>query len=1671
MTKVPFEQRVEAARERLDTLRRQVGPWPEQPLPWIEAIEELSTALEELGVAQEELHQQNEELIAARHEVESERRRYQELFDFAPDGYLVTAPGGVIQEANRAAVALLNAHPDFLVGKPLVVFVQDQDRKTFVTLLTHLEAGKPAQGQEWELYMQPRDRAPFPAALTVAPVHDTDGELTGLRWLLRDITSSKRAQEREQLLRQVADDRERIAGLVQVLHRERDTLQTIMENTRTHLAYLDPDFNFVRVNSMYAIGSGHNKEELIGRNHFDLFPNAENQAIFERVRGTGQAVEFHARPFEFADQPERGTTYWDWTLAPVKDGQGQIQGLVLSLMDVTESVRAGQEREQLLSENRRQRLFLEQLVEAAPIGIAVVGGAEHRYELVNPCYQAIPGMPGVPMVGRTVAEVFPAVAAQGALDLLDQACRTGHTVSIRESEASVGPGREQTYWNVDHVPLTSGDGAVDRVLILAAEVTEQVLARQRIQALAAEAQHQADEMEAIFSAMTDAVIVYDAQGIALHANPPAIAACGLDPVGMDRGTIARKLAVCYSDGRPAAAENLPYSRALRGAEVIDERLFLTDTTGKKRTVLLSTAPIFAGDRVAGVVLAWHDITAREQAEQVRNRLIAILEQTPDMVSTITVGGELLYLNRAARQILGIPEGADLATWAADNNHRDWASALLQEEGILAAVRHGLWSGETAVLSYSGREIPMSQVIVAHKGPDGSVEYLSAIARDVSERKTHLAQLEAERARFKAVIDHAPEAIIVADKQGRFILANPVAEQLYARPLPYEQGYESLAGLALCYPDGTPYDPRDLPLTRSALEGQAFQNVEMVVRWPDNQERNWLVNSAPIRDSQGQITGAVGVFQDITERGRTETALRESQEKLQVLFQLLPVGISVLGERRNVIEVNPTLERILGISREGLLRGEYANRRYFGIDGTPLSPEKFPSSLAFAERKTVRDVEVCVEREDGSVIWTLVSAVPLPFSDWRLLMTTLDITQRKRAEEALRESEEQYRRLFNGMTEGFALHEIVCDAEGKPCDYRFLEINPAFENLTGLKRKDVLGRTVLETLPGIEPFWIETYGRVALTGEPIHFEQYSGTLDRYYEVFSFRPAERQFATLFLNVTARKQAEEALQRAHDELEQRVHARTAELQASEERFRQLAEHIREVFWMSDAHFNQILYVSPVYEELTGLSCQSLYDRADSFLNIVHPEDRQHLVEAIELQFQDSHDEEYRIITPDGSIRWVRTRAFPIHNQAGEVYRIAGIADDITERVQAQQILEQRVEERTRELHTLLDISRKMALTLELEPMLTLILDQLRDVLPYDGATIFRSEADTLSALAHRGPIPQSQLSQLQSPLHAAILGREVMTRQQPIIIPDVRGDTLWAQIFRQIAGSRMETTYAHVRSWMGIPLTIKDQSIGLLALHRSEPDSYTSSQADLAAAFAYQAAIAIENSRLYEQAQALAAVEERQRLARELHDAVSQTLFSASLSAEVLPRLWERNPAEGQRCLEELHRLTRGALAEMRTLLLELRPSALTELGLGDLLYQLSEAITNRTRLAMNLMVDRPCPLPPDVQVALYRIAQEALNNVAKHAGAQSVELALQCIPASPKVGGEGQTGKVELRIKDDGHGFDAECIPPDCLGLTIMHERARAINAAIEIDSRIGHGTSVVVVWPETEDSTL
>lgn len=218
-----------------------------------------------------------------------------------------------------------------------------------------------------------------------------------------------------------------------------------------------------------------------------------------------------------------------------------------------------------------------------------------------------------------------------------------------------------------------------------------------------------------------------------------------------------------------------------------------------------------------------------------------------------------------------------------------------------------------------------------------------------------------------------------------------------------------------------------------------------------------------------------------------------------------------------------------------------------------------------------------------------------------------------------------------------------------------------------------------------------------------------------------------------------------------------------------------------------------------------------------------------------------------------------------------------------------------------------------------------------------------------------------------------------------------------------------------------------------------------------------LAAVQEKLIEQAQETAVSEERQRIARDLHDEVTQTIYSASLIAEVLPQVWERNPGEGQRSLSKLRQLVRGSLAEMRTMLFELRPSALEDADLETLLPQLADAFTGRTRIPVVVTVDGRDQLPSEVKITFYRITQEAFNNISKHASATEVTLNF-----------EQRVHEACLSITDNGLGYDAAAISSEGMGIAIMQERAEAIVARLDLRSRPGAGTQLLLCWPAAGD---
>jgi len=408
-----------------------------------------------------------------------------------------------------------------------------------------------------------------------------------------------------------------------------------------------------------------------------------------------------------------------------------------------------------------------------------------------------------------------------------------------------------------------------------------------------------------------------------------------------------------------------------------------------------------------------------------------------------------------------------------------------------------------------------------------------LEREITEREKAEEELRRQREYLRVTLSSIGDAVVAVDTSGLITFLNPIASALTGWH-PEEAHHRPIREVLRTINEQTREPAGDI-VGKVLREG-------CVVKMPnytallnrDGREIPIEDSAAPILDASGRITGVVLVFHDVTEKRRAQETLRKSAETLRIVLDFTQDWEYWRSPDHRFLYISPSCERITGYSRDEFLEDPELYTRIIHPEDRERVISHFNED---EERGQPCELEFRILRRDGRERWLGHACQDVIDSQGRSLgrrVSDRDITAYKEAEEALRKSEHRYRTLFESMDEGFALHEIIVDREGRPCDYKFLEVNPAFERQTGLKAADLVGRTLLEVLPGSESLWIERYGRVALTGVPEQFEQWSGELGRWYEVSAFQTEPGRFATVFLDITERKEAEEAIRKAHRELQ---------------------------------------------------------------------------------------------------------------------------------------------------------------------------------------------------------------------------------------------------------------------------------------------------------------------------------------------------------------------------------------------------------------------------------------------------------------------------------------------------------------------------------------------------------
>ena len=380
----------------------------------------------------------------------------------------------------------------------------------------------------------------------------------------------------------------------------------------------------------------------------------------------------------------------------------------------------------------------------------------------------------------------------------------------------------------------------------------------------------------------------------------------------------------------------------------------------------------------------------------------------------------------------------------------------------------------------------------------------------------------------------------------------------------------------------------------------------------------------------------------------------------------------------------------------------------------------------------------------------------------------------------------------------------------------------------------------------------------------------------------------------------------------------------------------------------------------------------------------------------------------------------------------------------IENQRVIDQERQQRALS-EALLDTAMTLNRSLDFKSVLQRILANVGKVIDHDMANIMLVEDGTAYVVEqhgyeHLGLVDFIRTIRLSVNQTSTL--RHMAETRSPLLLRDIDEFDDWIQLEEQW----------NIKSYLGSPIVVDDEVIGFINLDSFRPAFFDDEHARYLQVFANQAGQAIRNTRSYQQAQDLAAAEERQRLARELHDAVTQTLFSASVMAETLSRIHDTQPERVKAGLDELVSMNREALAEMRTLLVELRPQALLEQDLPRLLDNLLHAKRRRLPANVQLLTRIDSPLPDDVHIGLYRIVQEALNNVEKYANAENLLVSVV-----------GDNNRVDLKVHDDGVGFNPETVSTGHFGLQIMRERAEAMNASLEINSAPDEGTEIHLIW--------
>lgn len=406
--------------------------------------------------------------------------------------------------------------------------------------------------------------------------------------------------------------------------------------------------------------------------------------------------------------------------------------------------------------------------------------------------------------------------------------------------------------------------------------------------------------------------------------------------------------------------------------------------------------------------------------------------------------------------------------------------------------------------------------------------------EIEERKQVEKTLFEKEENLRITLNSIGDAVISTDIRSNVMHLNPAASRLtgwnernaVGKPL------EMVFRIINEYTEEIVENPAKKVLKEGVIVGLA--NHTLLIS-KDGEKIPIADSGAPIKNKSGEVSGVVLVFRDQTEERAARKSLEESEERFRRTIIHAPFPIMVHSEEGEVLFINDVWTEITGYTRQAIPTIAAWSEKAYGEKKNSIIKD---IARLYDLDKRVDEGERLIRTQKGEMRTWLFSSAPVGRNETgkrQVISMAMDITERKRVEQALRNSEKRYRQLFNNLVAGFALHEIILNEDGTPCDYRFLEVNPAFEKIIGLKAEALIGRRLLDCLPDTEPYWISIYGEVATTGQARQFENYNGETGKHYSVTAYAPEPGFFATIFFDINDRTRAEQEMKRLAEAVQQ--------------------------------------------------------------------------------------------------------------------------------------------------------------------------------------------------------------------------------------------------------------------------------------------------------------------------------------------------------------------------------------------------------------------------------------------------------------------------------------------------------------------------------------------------------